>query len=64
MIVNVNFQGLYPESHGIIDNWMYDKTFKDIFTLSGPAVTQGRWWNGEPVSGTKHQINVEQTYIV
>ena len=46
----ISLQGLYPENHGIIDNWMYDKTTKDIFTLSGKAVTDGKWWSGEPVS--------------
>lgn len=40
-------QGLYPESHGIVDNHFYDKTLKDSFSLGD---TDPKWWQGEPVS--------------
>jgi len=43
------FQGLYPESHGIIDNKMYDTGMKEMFTLSSETKFDPRWWQGEPV---------------
>ncbi len=45
----MSFQGLYPESHGIVDNFMYDTTIKEIFTLSGAESKNKKWWFGEPV---------------
>lgn len=42
--------GLYPEHHGIVSNVMFDPVFKDTFRLGKvEAVTDGRWWGGEPV---------------
>ena len=39
--------GLYPESHGIISNTMYDPVLNAQF---GAAQTDPRWWNGaEPI---------------
>ena len=39
--------GLYPESHGIVGNTMYDPDLKAKF---GGANTDPRWWNGaEPI---------------
>ena len=39
--------GLYPESHGIISNAMYDPVLDARF---GAAQTDPRWWNGaEPI---------------
>ena len=39
--------GLYPESHGIVSNTMYDPDLKAHF---GGANTDPRWWNGaEPI---------------
>ena len=39
--------GLYPESHGIVSNTMYDPVLKARF---GAAQTDPRWWNGaEPI---------------
>lgn len=39
--------GLYPESHGLIANEMFDPEFKAIFNSSN---NEPRWWNGgEPV---------------
>lgn len=44
------FQGLYPESHGIIDNTMYDPTFNATFTLKDRTQSLNpRWWGGEPL---------------
>ena len=43
------FQGLYPDVHGITDNYMYDQSFGEIFTLAGKEAREGKWWNGEPV---------------
>ncbi|HLM59792.1 MAG TPA: ectonucleotide pyrophosphatase/phosphodiesterase [Pyrinomonadaceae bacterium] len=42
--------GLYPDNHGIVENNMYDKNFDAEFRLSErDAVTDKRWWGGEPV---------------
>lgn len=39
--------GLYPESHGIVGNGMYDPDFSSYFTMS---TTESRWWDGgEPI---------------
>ena len=42
--------GLYPENHGIVGNNMYDPEFDASFSLGNEeAVTDGRWWSGEPI---------------
>jgi predicted AlkP superfamily pyrophosphatase or phosphodiesterase len=38
--------GLYPESHGIVSNDMYDPIFHDYFNMS---VTDPKWWWGNGV---------------
>jgi len=41
--------GLYPDRHGIVHNSMRDATL-GRFTLSNrEAVSDGRWWGGEPI---------------
>lgn len=44
------FQGLYPESHGIVGNSMYDPVFDATFTLRSREKLNHRWWGGQPVS--------------
>ncbi|XP_038250528.1 ectonucleotide pyrophosphatase/phosphodiesterase family member 3 isoform X1 [Dermochelys coriacea] len=41
--------GLYPESHGIIDNSMYDVNLSQSFSLSGQAKYNPIWWKGQPI---------------
>ncbi|CAM9943098.1 unnamed protein product [Bubo scandiacus] len=41
--------GLYPESHGIIDNSMYDVDLNAHFSLSGMEKFKPSWWKGQPV---------------
>ncbi|KAK2516506.1 hypothetical protein Q9233_013631 [Columba guinea] len=41
--------GLYPESHGIIDNSMYDVNLNKHFSLSGTEMSNPSWWKGQPV---------------
>ncbi|XP_048700500.1 ectonucleotide pyrophosphatase/phosphodiesterase family member 3 isoform X2 [Caretta caretta] len=41
--------GLYPESHGIIDNNMYDVNLSQSFSLSGQAKFNPIWWKGQPI---------------
>ncbi|XP_076745797.1 autotaxin isoform X1 [Maylandia zebra] len=41
--------GLYPESHGIVGNSMYDPGFDAIFTLRGREKLNHRWWGGQPI---------------
>ncbi|KAK7482275.1 hypothetical protein BaRGS_00026518 [Batillaria attramentaria] len=42
--------GLYPESHGIVDNTMYDPDIGERFSISSDNKSDPRWWGGEPVS--------------
>lgn len=40
--------GLYPQNHGIVDNYVYD--FGQIFSMSKrKEVENPRWWWGEPI---------------
>ncbi|NWR29895.1 ENPP3 phosphodiesterase, partial [Tachuris rubrigastra] len=41
--------GLYPESHGIIDNNMYDVDLNEHFSLSGMEKFNPSWWKGQPI---------------
>ncbi|XP_058527125.1 ectonucleotide pyrophosphatase/phosphodiesterase family member 3 isoform X2 [Ochotona princeps] len=41
--------GLYPESHGIIDNNMYDVNLNKNFSLSSTEKNEPTWWHGQPV---------------
>ncbi|XP_015284772.1 PREDICTED: ectonucleotide pyrophosphatase/phosphodiesterase family member 2-like, partial [Gekko japonicus] len=41
--------GLYPESHGIIGNSMYDPVFDAAFSLRGREKFNHRWWGGQPI---------------
>lgn len=48
--IDIKFQGLYPESHGIVDNNMYDEKINDTFHIYTNAKSNPAWWGGEPVS--------------
>lgn len=50
MFLCVLVQGLYPESHGIVCNSMYDPVFDAHFNLRGREKLNHRWWGGQPVS--------------
>ena len=41
--------GLYPEHHGIIANRIYDDVADEYYTLSGNAVRESKWYQGEPI---------------
>nr|XP_019953043.1 PREDICTED: ectonucleotide pyrophosphatase/phosphodiesterase family member 1-like [Paralichthys olivaceus] len=41
--------GLYPESHGIVDNKMYDVTHDALFSLKSKEKFNPKWYQGEPV---------------
>ncbi|XP_076872829.1 ectonucleotide pyrophosphatase/phosphodiesterase family member 1 [Brachyhypopomus gauderio] len=41
--------GLYPESHGIVDNKMYDVRYNASFSLKGKEKFNPMWYQGEPV---------------
>ncbi|KAK6178834.1 hypothetical protein SNE40_011330 [Patella caerulea] len=41
--------GLYPESHGIVDNSMYDYNIKERFSIGSSSGKDSRWWGGEPI---------------
>uniref|UniRef100_A0A914WG45 Extracellular Endonuclease subunit A domain-containing protein n=1 Tax=Plectus sambesii TaxID=2011161 RepID=A0A914WG45_9BILA len=38
--------GLHPESHGIVDNYMYDPVYNESFNMGTP---DPKWWGGEPL---------------
>ncbi|KAL7637218.1 UNVERIFIED_CONTAM: hypothetical protein RMT77_011930 [Armadillidium vulgare] len=44
--------GLYPESHGIISNEMYDDVLQKNFTIDSPNSFSVDWWGGEPIWNT------------
>ncbi len=50
--------GLYPEHHGIVSNTMWDPQFNAGFKISGPEVTESRWWGGEPIWVTAEKQGV------
>lgn len=41
--------GLYPGNHGIIANKIYDHNTGEYYKLSNKAVTEAKWYNGEPI---------------
>ncbi|XP_076158075.1 venom phosphodiesterase CdcPDE [Alosa pseudoharengus] len=41
--------GLYAESHGLVDNSMYDPVFNASFSLSGSEKDNPRWYLGQPI---------------
>ncbi|XP_033991375.1 ectonucleotide pyrophosphatase/phosphodiesterase family member 1 [Trematomus bernacchii] len=41
--------GLYPESHGIVDNKMYDMKLDAFFSLKTDEKLNPKWYQGEPV---------------
>ncbi|XP_030838591.1 venom phosphodiesterase 2 [Strongylocentrotus purpuratus] len=43
--------GLYPESHGIVGNTMYDFNGAE-FSLGSTESLNNRWWGGEPIWNT------------
>lgn len=47
-------QGLYPESHGIVDNKMYDVSRNAFFNLKTEEKFNSKWYQGEPVSEGRH----------
>uniref|UniRef100_A0A3Q1FIZ2 Ectonucleotide pyrophosphatase/phosphodiesterase 2 n=1 Tax=Acanthochromis polyacanthus TaxID=80966 RepID=A0A3Q1FIZ2_9TELE len=53
--------GLYPESHGIVGNSMYDPVFDATFTLRSREKLNHRWWGGQPVSSTRKQEGLSIT---
>uniref|UniRef100_A0A8C5AYI3 Ectonucleotide pyrophosphatase/phosphodiesterase 1 n=1 Tax=Gadus morhua TaxID=8049 RepID=A0A8C5AYI3_GADMO len=52
--------GLYPESHGIVDNKMYDVGRNALFSLRVPEKNNPEWYQGEPVSGHPMGIPFDQ----
>jgi predicted AlkP superfamily pyrophosphatase or phosphodiesterase len=44
--------GLYPEHHGIVDNTMADEKLGRFSLGDRDAVSDGRWWGGEPIWAT------------
>ncbi len=52
--------GLYPANHGIVSNSMYDAEMDEVFTIGNrDAVTDSRWWGGEPIWVTAENQDVK-----
>ncbi|KAM4600365.1 ectonucleotide pyrophosphatase/phosphodiesterase family member 1 [Polymixia lowei] len=51
--------GLYPESHGIVDNKMYDVTRNASFSLKVAEKFNAQWYQGEPVWLTAMHNNLK-----
>uniref|UniRef100_A0A4W4GY00 Ectonucleotide pyrophosphatase/phosphodiesterase 1 n=1 Tax=Electrophorus electricus TaxID=8005 RepID=A0A4W4GY00_ELEEL len=51
--------GLYPESHGIVDNTMYDVRLNVTFSLKGKEKFNPLWYQGEPVWITAMNNNLK-----
>ena len=50
-------QGMYPESHGIVGNTIYDPELPGRkFKLGKPESLQPEWWIGEPVWHTVRKM--------
>lgn len=47
--------GLYPESHGIVDNKMYDVSRNAFFSLKSDEKFNAEWYQGEPIWVTAMQ---------
>ncbi|XP_076030094.1 glycerophosphocholine cholinephosphodiesterase ENPP6-like [Oratosquilla oratoria] len=42
--------GLYPEEHGIVGNFFYDKDTKEVFSMYNPFATgMSKWYTAEPI---------------
>uniref|UniRef100_A0A674DGP2 Venom phosphodiesterase 1-like n=1 Tax=Salmo trutta TaxID=8032 RepID=A0A674DGP2_SALTR len=41
--------GMYSESHGLVDNKMYDPVFDASFSLSNDEKSNPRWYLGQPI---------------
>ncbi|KAJ8275353.1 hypothetical protein COCON_G00099780 [Conger conger] len=50
--------GLYPESHGIVDNKMYDVEHNASFSLRSEEKFSEKWYQGEPVWITAMRHNL------
>ncbi|XP_076611732.1 ectonucleotide pyrophosphatase/phosphodiesterase family member 1 [Chaetodon auriga] len=50
--------GLYPESHGIVDNKMYDVTRNAFFSLKTDEKFNAKWYQGEPIwlTAIRHKL--------
>ncbi|XP_072007373.1 autotaxin isoform X8 [Engystomops pustulosus] len=51
--------GLYPESHGIVGNSMYDPVFDANFSLRSREKFNHRWWGGQPLWVTADKQGVK-----
>ncbi|XP_057684361.1 ectonucleotide pyrophosphatase/phosphodiesterase family member 2-like isoform X2 [Corythoichthys intestinalis] len=51
--------GLFPESHGIVGNTMYDPVFNATFTLRSREKLNHRWWGGQPIWITAKEQGVK-----
>ncbi|RXM35055.1 Ectonucleotide pyrophosphatase/phosphodiesterase family member 1 [Acipenser ruthenus] len=51
--------GLYPESHGIVDNHMYDVTRNATFSLKVKEKFNSSWYQGQPIWLTAKYHNLK-----
>ena len=41
--------GLYPDEHGIVDNFMYDPDTEEYFNLFNASAQNPDWYGGQPM---------------
>ncbi|VDP18937.1 unnamed protein product [Soboliphyme baturini] len=51
--------GLYPESHGIVENKFYDPQMQKKFSMAGDIYKDPAWWKGEPIWNTAQNNNMK-----
>ena len=52
--------GLYAESHGIIENQMYDPVLNESFSIFDSSVNDPVWYLGEPIWETMEQYSLKR----
>ncbi|MGH0131109.1 UNVERIFIED_CONTAM: hypothetical protein FKN15_009751 [Acipenser sinensis] len=55
----LQLKGLYPESHGIVDNHMYDVTRNATFSLKVKEKFNPSWYQGQPIWLTAKYHNLK-----
>ena len=64
ILTNNNFlqtKGLYAETHGMVQNYMYDEKRDDTFLMTPhPNASHLHWWNeSEPIWVTAERNNIK-----
>ncbi len=55
--------GLRPDHHGIVHNTMEDPLLGAFESERQEAISNGRWWGGEPIWVSAEHAGISQRYI-